>query len=107
MSDWLKLNCPLSPTGLFVLTLQRVKLRTVLDTDKCHTCKIGREHYPRDADTFDLIINEKRNTLKATVDITVHAASDSKTSQEHLKDGPTKSTLVKLSTVQVTESNVL
>ena len=78
-----------------------MKLRTVLDTDKCHTFKIGREYYPRDADTFDLIINEKRNTLKATLDITVHAASDSKSPREALKDCPTKSTLVKLSTKQV------
>ena len=77
-----------------------MKLWTVLDTERCHTCKIGREHYPRDASTFDLIINEKKNTLRATVHITVHAASAlDKTDQAASDSKPCKS-LIDLPTIR-------
>ena len=50
--------------------------------DKCHTCKIRTDHYPRNVDSFDLTIFEVRKSFNATFDVTVHAAQQSGTQED-------------------------
>ena len=53
--------------------LKRVELKSVMDIDKCHLCKLDSNHYAIPADNFDLILHSIATSFVADVDVTVFA----------------------------------
>ena len=54
--------------------LQRVGLSNAISTWKCHTCKIDSYNYPADAATFDLKLDQLRNSFEGQLAVTLHCA---------------------------------
>ena len=54
--------------------LQKINLKSVMDIDKCHLCKLDNNHTPRPADNFDLILHSITTDFVANVGVTVFAA---------------------------------
>ena len=70
-----------------------------MDVDQCHTCK-NHNGFPRNAATFDFLVNDKVSSLTANVNVTVHAASDTNTLKEKFEDCEDNS-LINLTLMQV------
>ena len=70
-----------------------------MDVDQCHTCK-NHNGFPRNAVTFDFLVNDKVSSLTANVKVTVHAACDANTPKEEFEDCEDDS-LINLTLVQV------
>ena len=70
-----------------------------MDVDQCHTCK-NHNGFPRNAATFDFLVNDEVSSLTANVNVTVHAATDANTPKEEFEDYEDDS-LINLTLVQV------
>ena len=70
-----------------------------MDVDQCYACK-NHNGFPRNAATFDFLVNDKVSSLTANVNVTVHAASDANTPKEEFEDYEDDS-LINLTLVQV------
>ena len=86
--------------------LQKINLKSVMDIDKCHLCKLDNNHTPRPADNFDLILHGITTDFMANVGVTVFAALDQNDSQCMFEEYNSISTIT-LTTKQVCMSCII